>query len=259
MGRPEYIAILSMSYSGSTMTCSIFGNSPGTVGIGEAHWIVDEPRLKKAKGFGAHCILCGKDNCPVIDKLPRKDLSDANLYPRLRKFTKAKTLVTSDKSTGYYERFLPSMGEKTAAVVLFKRPEAMARSNHLHGNEWGARLDPGAYAMAYDHRLVFAQNRFSRHIVVEYEQLAAKPGVVFQRMCKALELPEATGPVLLPPERGRHQTCGNGRTFKDPRYRNRPIIVDDRWKEDLPKDELRAIQKHEACQRVWRKLRRLAV
>jgi hypothetical protein len=265
--KKEIIAILSMSFSGSTLTCGLLNNIPGCVGLGETHWFVDQKNGFTHNGIHVFCTRCGRGGCDVYDKIDKSTLNDRNLYNRLFRHIGCKYLGVGDKASNIYQRFMnASHGETFAmrndlhvrAIVLFKRPEAMALSNHRHRNVWGEKLLPENWYKNQQQRLWWAKKYAHEWAVVEYEKLTTDTEGTMARLCDALRLPRPTGPIQFPVP-GDHNILGNNQTYINERYKKKTIRVDDRWKTLLPKDELAAIRKDAECQRVWRMLQRLSV
>jgi hypothetical protein len=242
------IVILGISHCGSTLTSVLFNSVPGVVGLGETHWLT--------KGIKSQCTFCGP-SCSIVSKLDIKNLNDWILYDELLKASGKEVLVTSDKALSFVEPCIRHKGFD--AIILFKRPEAFAASG-VRGarNIRPVKALPSLFVDWYESFLSWTKAKARLTVVLEYERLTSDVNKTFPRLCRALHLPSPKMPLSFPPPNS-HNVQGNPSTFKAPRYKNKPIVLDDRWRAELTKAEKNFIRNHTACQRTWQKLKKLAV
>jgi hypothetical protein len=96
-----------------------------------------------------------------------------------------------------------------------------------------------------------------RFVVLEYEKLAANPRQSLEDLCYRLELPQPD--VIEHPPRSWHNIRGNTQSLKSPRYKERPIRLDERWRDELAPAYLQSIRSDEAVMDQWRRLKEMAV
>lgn len=246
--RGRKIVILGVSHCGSTVTSTVMNALPGVLGIGESHWLTKRPR--------AGCTLHGP-TCPLISKLDRKKLNDWILYDELLRVSGKQILVTSDKAIPFVE---PCIRPKHFdAIILFKRPESFAASG-IRGNRRirPVRALPPLFVQWYTDFLHWTSIKANKTVVLEYESFVARMDQVFPKLCKELNLPPPPKKIVFPPP-GAHNVMGNQTTFKSPRYKHKPILLDDRWKHELTLADKKFIQGHKDCQKVWSQLQKKAI
>jgi hypothetical protein len=259
MTLKRVLAVQSLSFSGSTLTCALLNLIPGVRGVGEIHWVIDEHSAYNRNNLPVLCNLCGRGRCTMLDGIERKGLTTPNLYERAAVTLNTEILAVSDKAPGIYNRFVhPNRKWEALGIVLFKHPAAMALSNHRHQNVWGDKMDPAAYAYDYQRHLDFSKERFDDFCVVQYEKLCADPTAMVAKIAERFGLAAPEQLSTFPPY-GAHNVLGNRRTFFDPRYAQQAIRVDDRWRTELAKDELDDIVKNRQCMAMWRQLKGMAL
>lgn len=247
---PRILATLCPNFSGSTLLAGLLDNVPGVAGLGELHWIIDWPGKR---GVPPACNVCGRD-CELIERVCREGLTQQNLYERCAEATGCDVLVSTDKYPSNYKRFL---GKGDAeALVIFKRPEALLASLRR-------RRSYAATTLSIEYRRFYWKvfdlchlGFFSDLHVVEYEALAGDPAGQLERLCRILELPEAI--EVRHPPRSWHHFGGNQASMKAKRYEGAKIVLDERWKESLPKGDIAAIRGDEPLMKLWERLRRMA-
>jgi hypothetical protein len=254
----QVVEIMGISFCGSTLACHVLGSAiPGAVGIGEAHWLVDEAASLKASGMAWQgCFACRPSPCPVLDPL-RGHLSNENLYDKLAEALGANPLVVSDKNLIYCHRFIRPR-HSPIGVVLFKRPESQEASNDRHGRNMGISA-MNAYVDEYTKLLMWGGKKCHRLVSMKYEDLAADPNGVSARLARAVGLPEPTGPVVFPPQGDYHFVGGNESTIGGERYASQSIRPDDRWKHELTEKQKKAIREDKNVQSVYAELLSRAV
>lgn len=247
MTKKRKIALMGMSFTGSTLTSTMFNCVPGVVGLGEVHWLIKKPT--------SGCNVCGPA-CSVISKLNRKELSWGNLYDKLLEASGADVLVTSDKDSSFVEPCIEK-GE-VDIIIMFKRPEAFAASGIRHEGIWKVQNIPEAFAHWYRRLDKWAHEWGNRVVILEYEKLVENVNNIFPKLCSALDLPKPSLPIIYPPKEN-HNVMGNVTAFMGPRYRERKINPDNRWRMELRPWQIKLIQQHVECQYVWKQLQKRAI
>ena len=129
----SHIAIIGMSFCGSTVLSYVLGALPGIATIGESHWINSEP-LPGADP--AMCGHCGAD-CEVLSSkfLRSMRTSKENWYPRLADRLGTRVLVSADKNFDLIVKYDPLY--KLDAIFCFRSP-----INSFHSYRRSANLAP---------------------------------------------------------------------------------------------------------------------
>lgn len=246
----RYLAVICPNFSGSTLLAGLLDNIPGVAGLGEIHWIIDWP---EKRGIPPACVVCGR-KCPVLKSVCRPGLDQSNLYKRCADATGCDVLVSTDKYPANYKRFL-KRGE-AEALLMFKRPEALLHSRRKRGPISPALLSK-RYCQFYWNAFELKKSGFfSRMEAVEYEALASDPAGQLARLCAILGLPEPT--EIRHPPREWHHYGGNQASMKAKRYKGAKIILDDRWREKLPKADIAALRGEKELMKLWNRLRGMA-
>ena len=159
------IGIGGRSFCGSTILSKLFGAVPGVASVGEAHWILHDPR-----GRGK-CRLCRGD-CRVFSKLREYDTSTRpkNFYRRLlQSYGKGfHTLVTSDKAILNFKNFVPK-GEMDC-IILFRSPHGTVESDLKRGvRTTNEALD--MWHERYRDLLTWSERWCQKTVVVDFEVL----------------------------------------------------------------------------------------
>jgi hypothetical protein len=196
--NPRHVAILGVSYCGSTLVSLVLGSLPGVANVGESHWLL-EPRLDKLRdtynlapdGF-EQCVWCEAD-CPLITDDLRRHLADQphGFYQILADAYKADIIVSADKNYPHVVRRDP--GLHNDAVIIFRHPSenwrSHARRSSRTDNE--ARLKYlDNWAIAYTNFLDNFPNT-GKKISVDLDLFLVKPKQGLQHLCFALDLPFA--------------------------------------------------------------------
>ena len=191
---PRHVAILGVSYCGSTLLSLVLGALPGVANIGESHWLL-EPRAGKrreshnltADGF-EQCVFCGA-NCVILTDDLRDQLArqPAAFYGILAEALSTDILVSADKNYPHFIRRDP--GLHNDAIVLFRDPlknwQSQARRS---GNSPEARLRYFEnWAMDYVNFLDNYPNA-GRKVVLDFDEFLANPVSMLQQLCGAIDL-----------------------------------------------------------------------
>jgi len=112
----KVLGIVGLDYCGSTVVSNVLSGLPGTVNVGESHWILDR---------NLRCKECGKAPCPVfhgtlLDKLKSADIENDSWWEIISLGTGAELIVSSDKLPKHYDRF----GVPNYLIFLYKDPRA---------------------------------------------------------------------------------------------------------------------------------------
>ena len=194
--NPRHVAILGVSYCGSTLLSLVFGALPGVANIGESLWLL-EPRGDQAGSAPNHppdgfeqCVWCGND-CPVVTDHLRQRLADQPnaFYPILADAHGADIIVSADKNYPHVVRRDP--GLHNDAVIVFRHPLKNWRSHARRstGTDEAARHRYlQNWAVAYTNFLDNFPNSGAK-IAVDFDHFLGDPGTVLQDACLALNLP----------------------------------------------------------------------
>ena len=112
----NHIAILGMSFSGSTIFNYCLGSMPECATINESHWLVDE----HSSDNPLTCVHCGTA-CKVLNEAFKQSLKDSSThYGDISSQLGCSTLISSDKELFIYDRLDP--GKQYKPIILFKDP-----------------------------------------------------------------------------------------------------------------------------------------
>jgi hypothetical protein len=238
------IVIVGHWFCGSTLLNGLVNGVPGVAGVGELQWLKDDR--------GTTCSACGGRDCDLVRGVCRPGLRDSNLYRRAAEALGCEVLVTSDKVPRTIERFIvPGAAD---GVLMFKRPEAFAASFARHKSEDTPR---SCFLQFYPQALVWCAAQLRRFVVLEYEKVAARPRRTMEDLCMRLHLPQPE--VIEHPPKTWHNIRGNMVSLKSKRYKERPIHLDERWRDELTSDYVQRIQSDSAVMNQWRRLQELAI
>lgn len=194
--NPRHVAILGVSYCGSTLLSLVLGALPGVANIGESHWLL-EPRPGKARashrltadGF-EQCLWCGTA-CPVVTGDLRRRLADQPhaFYQILADAHAADIIVSADKNYPHVIRRDPALHND--AVIAFRHPLRNWRSHARRSDnaDEAARLRYlENWAIAYTNFLDNFPNS-GTEIVIDFDHFLTSPEKALRRLCLALDLP----------------------------------------------------------------------
>lgn len=241
---PRTIVIVGHWFCGSTLLNGLMNGVPGVAGVGELQWLVDDPKTG--------CSACGGRDCELVRGVCRPGLRDGNLYDRATAALGCDALVTSDKVPRAIGRFIRA-GEADG-VLLFKRPEAFEASFVRHKSRDSIH---SCFTKFYPNALAWGSSKLKRFIVLEYEKLAAEPRLIMEELCTRLELPAPR--VIEHPPRSWHNIRGNVASLKSARYKDRPIMLDERWRTELRREHVQRIRNNGAVMDQWARLQELAL
>ena len=168
----RHVAILGMSFCGSTVLSYVLGVLPGCATIGESHWLAD-PHPATGKPLG--CMRC-KSSCPVITDELRARLRTGPWYPTIADALGAEILISSDKSPEHIERFAPARDYD--AIVLFRHPARQLASHARVFGEPGGAFDDASWLSGWRRfygRLLYAFALAGRTRFVCFDDFAAAP------------------------------------------------------------------------------------
>lgn len=204
------IALLGVSYCGSTALGSILGSLSGVGHVAESHRMI---KSSVQDDFGnanapfdfergrtddlTPCHHCGPE-CEVYDRKFRQQLKEQpwNWFFRLAGRAGVQKLVTGDKHMALQLDPL----RRFDTVILFKSPEAAVLSN-LRRNLIGTRgpghfIDLTTYAEGYVRayrRFMNATDPARKTLFLNWESFSAAPGKHLQKLCAMLDLPYDPG------------------------------------------------------------------
>ena len=196
--NPRHVAILGVSYCGSTLLSFVLGALPGVANVGESHWLL-EPRPHKLRdgynltpdGF-EQCVWCGAA-CPVITKDLRQRLADQPraFYQILADAQAADIIVSADKNYPHVIRRDPALHND--AIIAFRHP---LRSWRSHARRSGSTDE--AARLRYLENWAIAHTNFldnfpntGAKISINFDDFLINPEEILLRVCVALDLPLA--------------------------------------------------------------------
>tara|TARA_B100000945_G_C20354286_1_gene583823 strand:- start:343 stop:1128 length:786 start_codon:yes stop_codon:yes gene_type:complete len=112
----QVLGIVGLDYCGSTVISNVLSGLPGTVNVGESHWIID-------RGIG--CKECGRKPCPIftnrlLSRLRNEDIDSGMWWEIISKETGSELIISSDKLPKHYDRF----GTPDFLLFVHKDPRA---------------------------------------------------------------------------------------------------------------------------------------
>lgn len=256
------IGIVGRDFCGSTMLLRLLSCIDGVDVGGELHWLTDVPpsgEVKTRAGWvvSRECTIHGSE-CPVFTKeFTSARHAQKDLYTEVAEAMGASVLVSADKMTSHYSRFVKR--HKMDAIVLFKAPEAQAHSDMKNeGQDFLESLD--TWASTYDLIIKWAiGEKFpKRAVFVSYEALAADPLLLMETLCRVLDLSAPPSDLL---ERFANADTDEGYHCIgcSPHSRDRSSVsVDEGWRPTLT-DEQKRLCQHGTAARVLDRLRHLAI
>jgi hypothetical protein len=177
----RHIAIIGMSFCGSTVLSYVLGSLPNVKTIGESHWLVDKTTDGKLLG----CVKCGPA-CSVINDDLRSRLTsvEAQWYRDIATALNSKVLVSSDKNLDTLLQLDPTGNFEP--LVLFKRPDNHARSYARVIESRGDQPPLKWYATAWAKHYAVALNLTSaRYLLID--DFVNYPEAVLERLAAWLE------------------------------------------------------------------------
>jgi hypothetical protein len=157
----------------------------------------------------------------------------------------ATTIVSGDKSTMHYERFVPR-GEMDA-IVLFKSPQAQARSD-MTNEDRSFSESLRMWRSTYDHVIQWCIGaKYPRSsIFIAYDQLAAQPLNVMRLLCEHLELPEPPDDLLDKFAESKVMRRYHCIGCSPHSHRRADIVVDKGWEQELTEKQVALCSSGEA-------------
>jgi hypothetical protein len=227
------------------------GSLPGVAAPGELHWLLE--RGTKGKGFRTragwmvdrHCRVCGPSCSVFTPEFVDKEHHYDKLYGAVAQRLRVSTLVVADKVPVHFKRCgKPGMG----GIVLYKRPEAAVLSD-MRNEGQELPMAANGWARMYDEYLKWADIFCGKMLCVAYEDLAARPLETMQALTSALELPVPTAVCMA--SEGYHAIGGNPKA-----YLHNDIVLDERWRTELTKEQQGRVANDNYVQRVFAMLER---
>jgi len=192
--RPTVIGIVGQDRCGSTLAGRLLEALEGVRMAGELHWLVDAPPEgtfhPKVPGWpiSRQCTVHGL-TCKVIPKdfywsLTASD--EPTVYERVRHRLGARTIVSTDKYPGYFERFVKS--KTMFGLLLWKAPGQDAASLVRALGEAPAHA-VRQLALDYRRMMNWVDAFCTASITVYYEDLAKRPRATIEAVSKATGIP----------------------------------------------------------------------
>jgi len=181
----QHLAILGMSFTGSTIVSYALGALPGCSAVNEAHWLLDRP--------SEVCARCG-DQCPAWSvEFRRGLLSTKAFYSDLRHRVRADVLITCDKDPEIYDRIEPA-GQRSY-LMLYRDPLAQAPSALKAAKLEGSHTDLDSFLNYWvDKNLQVLAKTTERGggFLMRLEDFQAQPAEAMEKLCRAFGLPYTT-------------------------------------------------------------------
>lgn len=195
---PRHVAILGVSYCGSTLLSLVLGALSGVANVGESHWLL-EPRADKPRSTEEptpvfeQCVWCGVD-CPVLTNELRRRLADNPdaFFQILAEAQEADIIVTADKNYPHVVRRDPDLHND--ALIVFREPLRNWQSHARRSNrtdEVARRRYLENWAIAYTNFLDNFPNTGTK-VLVDFDRFLADPEDGLRYLCSALDLPFTT-------------------------------------------------------------------
>lgn len=239
------LGIVGLDYCGSTVISNVLSGLPGTVNVGESHWILD-------RGIG--CTECAKKPCPIftpllLSKLKGAVLEEENWWGIISQETGAELIVSSDKLPKHYERF----GVPDYLMFVHKDPRAniysWCRRKFLSKDDSDAiltseQIDSGiSWWLSVTGTIVdWLENQDSDISVVNLEAFAENPREMIRGISSwvAMEYDPSTIEYWT---RELHYIGGNHsvKRMDQNRYFYNRISIDERWKIHISESDAKRI------------------
>lgn len=250
----RHIAVIGVSFCGSTVLTYVLGGLPGVANVGESFWA--------AEGSShAVCRYCHPEPCPHWTEAFVAGLREnqQDWYKRLAAQMQSDIIVSSDKIVRVLRRFDPEL--ELDALLSFRPPIDAYRSYRTKavpppGQElmdmngylsWWARL----YKQGLD-----ADNK-GKKVCLEFEGFRREPAEVLQRLCTALELPYDVK-ALEYWKRPQHLIGGHFNAFGDERGVSE-LRISENTTPPYTDEERAGLEAHKDAVGVYERLRSLAV
>jgi hypothetical protein len=217
----NHLAIIGMSFCGSTVMSYVLGSLPGSATIGESHWIVD----RTSDGRHLNCTLCGPA-CPILTPQLRKRVSSpaTSWYDTLGRALGTRHLISSDKDHKLLRRLDPA-GNRSE-LVLYKHPLDHFRSyvRALEGTGLSPAIDwyPTGWSQFYAHRSHIEGKR----AFLLFDDFLDEPLLTLRLIAEWADI-EFDGSALEYWQHIHHAIGGNFNPFQ-PRADKRRIIIQNR-------------------------------
>lgn len=264
----QHVAIVGVSYCGSTLLASILGGLPGVENIGESHWLIN--RKEGARSMAAdfenddyqklsHCFSCGSE-CKIFTRDFRAELQadPVNWYYQIAERLHCKTLVSADKNYVKLTEQDPLL--RLDAIVLFKSPIQAWYSNYKKIDLPDSTMSPitdlevymQKWRSAYDSFLDQFDNRGDK-IFLSFDAFCEEPEYHLRRLSMMLEL--KFNPVILEQAAsGQHCFGGNSGVNRSLRSREYQFSIDKLPKPALPPEHIEAIHNNPGITQTYDRL-----
>lgn len=184
----RHIAIVGMSFCGSTVLSYVLGALPGVANVGETSWATSD-----RDDIWCHC--CGQGKCPVWtpDFVAHLRGANGDWYARIGRRIGKDILVSSDKDVALLARHDPTLA--LDAVICF-RPPAEAYISYVKGAVFDegsgeTTLPPEEYYAFW--RWFYTQhNGMTNHghrVWFDFQSFSIAPGPTLAKLCERLSLP----------------------------------------------------------------------
>jgi len=263
----QHIALVGVSYCGSTLLSRMLGNVNGVENVGESHWLTS----KRAAGSGSaidfelddssvipECFTCSY-KCSVFTHEFRKKLQDnpINWYFKIARQLKGNKLVSADKNYVKLKKLDPTL--TLDAVVLFKNPVQAWYSNYRKIGE-NSDMNPISCVDQYMKAWTRSYTKFldefpnsGKKIFLSFDHFSKKPE---QHMSLLLAMLNLDCNDINDLQKGdkQHYFGGNLGVNRSIRYDKAHMMVKPLPKIDLPENHIEAINSNDNVKKVYERL-----
>jgi hypothetical protein len=244
-------AIVSASYSGSTLLNALLASHPLIAGGGELHWLTSPN--------GQACMFCG-ERCPVWTQEVTRRIARDNLYHIVAGAFGRPFVCDSSKMVDWFKTMLPLHTDiPQAKLLLVKHPvrhvsSHMQKARHFHLPQYAEFHNYRSVLWHLQDSYVTIRRHLKIDLIVKYEDLVADPRVTMSRILALHGLPyapEIESWQALP----HHHIGGNSGPasqiareirpdgqFLQRKYDRDGVFLDDSFRDILTEDEFLGLQ-----------------
>lgn len=260
----KHIAIIGLSYCGSTILGGILGSLENVYNIGESFWlnhrkVKDNPLVADYNSLEdgiLHCASCGPQ-CQYLTSEFRHSLSlDPRLwYLKIAEQFNAKTLVSSDKNRIKLLANDPLL--RFDAIVLFKSPEqhwfsnAKKATNKTEGFNPITSIDRFIQRWSDEYELFLnTLNPNGKTLFLCFDEFCRNPQLHFEKLCNYLNL-KVDLRVLEEIRRNQHFIGGNALVGKSYLSNTAPLKLQPLPAPQISRSEHAKLLESNKVQQIW--------
>lgn len=182
----RHIAVVGVSFCGSTVLTYVLGGLPGVANVGESFWAADG-------SSHAVCRYCHPKPCPywTPEFVAGLKESQKDWYKRLAAQMKSEIIVSSDKIMRTLRRLDPEL--EFDALMSFRPPIDAYRSYRAKASPPAGKQLMGMQEYLSWWSRVYQQgmdaDNQGQRVCLEFEGFRKDPEGVLQRLCARLDLP----------------------------------------------------------------------